>query len=54
MSVEVAMYSILIFTVTAKVIDFFIKGFEDFIGLIDCLQNESLNLRNTQAKNGKW
>jgi uncharacterized membrane-anchored protein YitT (DUF2179 family) len=33
-SVEVAMYSILTFIVTAKVIDFFIKGFEDFIGLM--------------------
>ena len=33
-SVEVAMYSILTFIVTAKVIDYFIKGFEDFIGLM--------------------
>lgn len=33
LSVEVAMYSILTYLVTAKVIDFIIKGFEDFIGL---------------------
>ncbi len=33
-SVEVAMYSILAFLVTAKVIDFMIEGFEDFVGLM--------------------
>ncbi|MEQ8910085.1 MAG: YitT family protein [Vicingaceae bacterium] len=33
LSTEVAMYSILTYLVTAKVIDFLIKGFEDFIGL---------------------
>lgn len=32
-SVEVAMYSILAYVVTAKVIDVFIQGFENFIGL---------------------
>ncbi|RMB63282.1 YitT family protein [Dokdonia sinensis] len=32
-SVEVALYSILTYIVTAKFIDFFIKGFEDFIGI---------------------
>lgn len=32
LSVEVAMYSILTYIVTAKVIDFVMKGFEDFIG----------------------
>jgi uncharacterized membrane-anchored protein YitT (DUF2179 family) len=32
LSVEVAMYSILTYIVTAKVIDFIMKGFEDFIG----------------------
>lgn len=33
-SLEVAMYSILTFVVTANVVDFYIKGFEDFIGLM--------------------
>jgi uncharacterized membrane-anchored protein YitT (DUF2179 family) len=32
-SVEVAMYSILAYLVTAKVIDLFIQGLENFIGL---------------------
>ncbi len=32
LSVEVAMYSILTYLVTAKVIDFVMKGFEDYIG----------------------
>lgn len=32
-SMEVAMYSILTFVITAKVIDYIIGGFEDFIGL---------------------
>lgn len=32
-SVEVALYSILTYIVTAKCIDFFIRGFEDFIGM---------------------
>lgn len=34
LSVEVAMYSILTFIITAKVIDFMIEGFEDYIGLM--------------------
>jgi uncharacterized membrane-anchored protein YitT (DUF2179 family) len=33
-SVEIAMYSILTYLVTAKIIDFIIEGFEDFIGLM--------------------
>ena len=33
-SVEIAMYSILTFLVTAKVIDLIIEGFEDYIGLM--------------------
>jgi uncharacterized membrane-anchored protein YitT (DUF2179 family) len=33
-SVEIAMYSILTFLVTAKVIDLMIEGFEDFVGLM--------------------
>lgn len=34
LSVEVAMYSILTFLVTAKVIDLMIEGFEDYVGLM--------------------
>ncbi len=34
LSTEVAMYSILTFLITAKVIDFTIKGFEDYVGLM--------------------
>ena len=34
LSVEIAMYSILTYIVTAKVIDLFIEGFEDFIGIM--------------------
>jgi uncharacterized membrane-anchored protein YitT (DUF2179 family) len=34
LSVEIAMYSILTYIVTAKVIDMFIEGFEDFIGIM--------------------
>lgn len=34
LSVEVAMYSILTFLVTAKVIDLMVEGFEDYIGLM--------------------
>lgn len=33
LSVEIALYSILTYIVTAKFIDFFIEGFEDFIGI---------------------
>ena len=34
LSVEVAMYSILTFLVTAKIIDLMIEGFEDYVGLM--------------------
>ncbi len=34
LSIEVAMYSILAFLVTAKIIDLMIEGFEDFVGLM--------------------
>ncbi|MFK7747226.1 MAG: YitT family protein [Kordia sp.] len=34
LSVEIAMYSILTFLVTAKVIDLMIEGFEDYVGLM--------------------
>lgn len=33
-SIEVAMYSILTFLVTAKIIDLMIEGFEDYVGLM--------------------
>ena len=33
-SVEVAMYSILTFLITARVIDLIIEGFEDYVGLM--------------------
>jgi uncharacterized membrane-anchored protein YitT (DUF2179 family) len=41
LSIEVAMYSILTFLVTAKVIDLMIEGFEDFIGLMIVSNNVS-------------
>lgn len=34
LSIEVAMYSVLTFIVTAKVIDLMIEGFEDYVGLM--------------------
>ncbi len=34
LSIEVAMYSILTFIITAKVIDLMIEGFEDYVGLM--------------------
>ena len=34
LSIEVALYSILTYIVTGKVIDFTIKGFEDYVGLM--------------------
>ena len=39
LSLEVAMYSILTFLVTAKVIDLMIEGFEDFVGLMIVSKN---------------
>lgn len=33
-SIEIAMYSILTFIVTSKIIDYIFKGFEDYVGLI--------------------
>jgi uncharacterized membrane-anchored protein YitT (DUF2179 family) len=38
-SIEVSMYSILTFLVTAKVIDLMIEGFEDYVGLMIVSQN---------------
>ncbi len=44
LSVEIAMYSILTFIVTAKVIDLMIEGFEDYVGLmIVSPEHESIN-----------
>ena len=34
LSIEIAMYSILTFLITAKIIDLMIEGFEDYIGLM--------------------
>jgi len=39
LSLEIAMYSILTFIVTAKVIDLMIEGFEDYVGLIIISEN---------------
>lgn len=39
LSVEIAMYSILTYIVTAKVIDLLIEGFEDFIGVMIVSKN---------------
>ncbi len=50
LSVEVAMYSILTFLVTAKVIDLMIEGFEDYVGLMivsekgDTIQQELISI----------
>lgn len=46
LSIEIAMYSILTFIVTAKVIDFMIEGFEDYVGLM-------IISKNTHAINEK-
>ena len=40
-SIEVSMYSILTFLVTAKVIDFMIEGFEDYVGLMIISENSA-------------
>jgi uncharacterized membrane-anchored protein YitT (DUF2179 family) len=41
LSIEVAMYSVLTFLVTAKVIDLMIEGFEDYVGLM--IVSEKIN-----------
>jgi len=41
LSIEIAMYSILTFIVTAKVIDLMIEGFEDYVGLM--IVSEKIN-----------
>lgn len=40
LSIEVAMYSILTFIITGKVIDFMIEGFEDYVGLMIVSEKE--------------
>lgn len=46
LSIEIAMYSILTFIVTAKVIDLMIEGFEDYIGLM--IVSEKTNTINDE------
>lgn len=44
LSLEIAMYSVLTFIVTAKIIDLMIEGFEDYVGLtIISPKNEAIN-----------
>lgn len=40
-SIEVSMYSILTFLITAKVIDLMIEGFEDYVGLMIVSENST-------------
>jgi len=47
-SIEVSMYSILTFLVTAKVIDFMIEGFEDYVGLM-IVSEKSLDIKKGLA-----
>ena len=53
LSIEIAMYSILTFIVTAKVIDLMIEGFEDYVGLmivsekINTIDNELIRIVGT-------
>jgi uncharacterized membrane-anchored protein YitT (DUF2179 family) len=42
LSLEIAMYSILTFIVTVKVIDVMIEGFEDYVGLMIVSENTTL------------
>ena len=46
LTLEVAMYSILTFIVTAKVIDLMIEGFEDYVGLM--IVSEEINTINEE------
>jgi uncharacterized membrane-anchored protein YitT (DUF2179 family) len=54
LSLEVALYSILTFLVTAKIIDFVIEGFEDYVGLMIVSDfNDQINQKLTiQLKTG--
>ena len=49
LSIEVAMYSILTFLITVKVIDLMIEGFEDFVGLM-IVSDESLAIEQSLTK----
>lgn len=49
-SVEVAMYSILTFLVTAKVIDLMIEGFEDYVGLM-IVSEKSIDIQHALVDN---
>lgn len=49
-SVEVAMYSILTFLVTAKVIDLMIQGFEDYVGLM-IVSEKSIDIQYALVEN---
>lgn len=46
LSIEIAMYSILTFIITAKVIDLMIEGFEDYVGLM--IVSEKVDQINAQ------
>ncbi len=46
LSIEIAMYSILTFIITAKVIDLMIEGFEDYVGLM--IVSEQTNIINAE------
>lgn len=50
-SLEIAMYSILAFLVTAKTIDLIIEGFEDYAGLM-IVSNESEAIQKAMAEKG--
>lgn len=51
-SIEVSMYSILTFLITAKVIDLMIEGFEDYIGLMIVTQKSNQIKRGLIKKIG--
>ncbi len=46
LSIEIAMYSILTFIVTAKIIDLMIEGFEDYVGLM--IISDKTNIINNE------
>lgn len=52
LSLEIAMYSILTFLVTAKVVDLMIEGFEDYVGLMIVSQNSDDIEKGLMAKIG--
>lgn len=48
-SIEVSMYSVLTFLITAKVIDLMIEGFEDYIGLM-IVSEKSIEIETSLSK----